>query len=233
MRNSPATIVAHRGLTENGLVENTLESLVAAVDAGISAVEFDVRRTADGEWIVHHDASLARIYDADCVIRETTLREAQRLAPVLTLDSALDLFGGGNTCLPLVEVKEPDSLAAPQLLEVLTRHARRTPLVVIARGHEMPEYLLNANASLAVMLYTRDWNEARDRSANGFSGFDLPHDSDDLELVARCMNQFEKQCQKVAVWTVNDVDAAWRWQELGAEWIITDRPLLLARALDE
>ncbi|HSG79679.1 MAG TPA: glycerophosphodiester phosphodiesterase [Acidimicrobiia bacterium] len=50
-------IIAHRGA---GLRhrENTLEAFAAAGGLGADAVELDVRRTADGVLVVHHDASV-------------------------------------------------------------------------------------------------------------------------------------------------------------------------------
>jgi len=51
--------LAHRGLHEpDGPGENTLEAFAAARDAGYG-VELDVRMSADGVPVVHHDAHLA------------------------------------------------------------------------------------------------------------------------------------------------------------------------------
>ena len=51
--------LAHRGLhAPGGPGENTLEAFAAARDAGY-AVELDVRMSADGVPVVHHDAHLA------------------------------------------------------------------------------------------------------------------------------------------------------------------------------
>lgn len=57
----PATIVGHRGLgagTVEGRVGNTLDSFLAAVDAGVAWVEVDVQRARDDVLFVHHDAAL-------------------------------------------------------------------------------------------------------------------------------------------------------------------------------
>lgn len=48
-------IFGHRGCTE-GFVENTIEAFVEARRLGADGVEFDVRRSADGALVVHHDA---------------------------------------------------------------------------------------------------------------------------------------------------------------------------------
>ncbi|MFF8814864.1 glycerophosphodiester phosphodiesterase [Streptomyces pactum] len=63
--------VAHRG---DPYVhrENTLPSLRSAVAAGATAVEFDVRLTADGVPVVVHDATLKRLWGYDRPVRELT-----------------------------------------------------------------------------------------------------------------------------------------------------------------
>ena len=53
------TLVAHRGWAARW-PENTVESLMAAVDAGADHIEFDVQLSADGVPILLHDATLER-----------------------------------------------------------------------------------------------------------------------------------------------------------------------------
>lgn len=50
-------VLAHRGATA-GCRENTLEAFAAARALGADGVELDVRRSADGVLVVHHDATL-------------------------------------------------------------------------------------------------------------------------------------------------------------------------------
>jgi glycerophosphoryl diester phosphodiesterase len=51
-------VFAHRGCTEGGLPENTLEAFAEARRLGADGVELDVRLTADGGLAVHHDAEI-------------------------------------------------------------------------------------------------------------------------------------------------------------------------------
>ncbi len=51
-------VAAHRGVAA-GVAENTLEAFRNAIDVGADMVEFDVRRTRDGELIAFHDALVA------------------------------------------------------------------------------------------------------------------------------------------------------------------------------
>jgi glycerophosphoryl diester phosphodiesterase len=51
-------VLAHRGSAdpEQGVRENSLEAFDLAAELGADGVELDVRRTADGHLVVHHDA---------------------------------------------------------------------------------------------------------------------------------------------------------------------------------
>ncbi len=55
----PPWIAGHRGALP--LLENTLPALELAVAEGADMVEFDVRATADGLLVLHHDADLGRL----------------------------------------------------------------------------------------------------------------------------------------------------------------------------
>ncbi len=55
-RSSPL-VFAHRGYTD-GPVENTVAAFEAAGRLGADGVELDVRLTADGALVVHHDAAI-------------------------------------------------------------------------------------------------------------------------------------------------------------------------------
>src|SRR5262245_10346880 len=49
-------VVAHRGVCGPGAPENSLAAVAAAIAAGADAVEVDVHRTADGVFVLAHDA---------------------------------------------------------------------------------------------------------------------------------------------------------------------------------
>ena len=51
-------VIAHRGGSGLGGVENTLDVFKKAIELGVDMVEFDVRRTKDDALIVFHNASI-------------------------------------------------------------------------------------------------------------------------------------------------------------------------------
>ena len=51
-------VIAHRGGSGLGGVENTMDAFVNAIKLGVDMVEFDVRRTKDNALIVIHDSEI-------------------------------------------------------------------------------------------------------------------------------------------------------------------------------
>lgn len=71
-------IIAHRGLS--GLeVENTDEAFIAAGKHSYYGIESDVRRTADGKFVMCHDADLERIAGVKTKVESSTLAELQAI----------------------------------------------------------------------------------------------------------------------------------------------------------
>ncbi|HXT05908.1 MAG TPA: glycerophosphodiester phosphodiesterase family protein [Roseiarcus sp.] len=91
--------IAHRGWHGAGRPENSLAAAEAASAAGY-AVECDIQRTADGEAVVFHDDTLARLTGAKGRIGDFTLAAlgALRLAgsdePIPTLGELIKLIAG-------------------------------------------------------------------------------------------------------------------------------------------
>ena len=56
-RGAMTDVIAHRGASRLA-PENTIEAFELAVAVGADGIELDVRRTADGVLVVHHDARL-------------------------------------------------------------------------------------------------------------------------------------------------------------------------------
>jgi len=80
-------VIAHRGASRLAQ-ENTVAAFEMAAIAGADGVELDVRRTADGVLVVHHDA---RVTDGRVIV-ETPWQELPPYVP--TFGEALDACGG-------------------------------------------------------------------------------------------------------------------------------------------
>src|SRR5690242_709486 len=93
--NGPLAIVHRGGALEAD--ENTIEAFAAAIGAGHTYVETDVRVTADGVLVVFHDRSLDRVTDRRGRVSDLPWSELARArvggrAAIPRLDEMLEAF---------------------------------------------------------------------------------------------------------------------------------------------
>lgn len=153
-------IIGHRGAA--GLApENTLPAFEAALRYGATWLQLDLRRSADGELVVIHDATVDRTTDGRGAVREMTLAQLKRLdagfrfspdgrffpfrgqgVTVPTLEQVLTAFPGARFRID-IQADDPDSVDA--LVSMLTRLGARDR-VVVASPHPRVLQRLRAEA---------------------------------------------------------------------------------------
>jgi len=77
--------------------ENTVAAFKAAFSAGASAIECDIRRTADGQFVAFHDATAGRLCGRNWAIAKTQWSHLKALRvlgeePIAHLDDILNLM---------------------------------------------------------------------------------------------------------------------------------------------
>src|ERR1700685_3925666 len=77
--NTVTGVFAHRGCTEGGIRENTVEAFAEARRLGADGVELDVRLTKDGALAIHHDAEVPGVG----VIPELEVADLPSYVPLL------------------------------------------------------------------------------------------------------------------------------------------------------
>lgn len=124
-------IIGHRGAA--GLApENTLRSFRTALEYDIDAIEFDVRRTADGVLVALHDATLDRTTDATGPLGKWTYSALSSVdagdgTSIPAIDEVLDRLASTDVALQ-IELKEP--CVADELLELLAEYELRDCVVL-------------------------------------------------------------------------------------------------------
>lgn len=115
-------IIAHRGASGLAL-ENTIESIQAALELKVDAIECDVRRTKDHKLVILHDPNTGRVSDTKLNVKEHTLAELQKVKlhnghHVPSLEQVLKLV---NNQVPLVlDIK--DGNLHHELLHLLEKY---------------------------------------------------------------------------------------------------------------
>ncbi|MDO5620200.1 MAG: glycerophosphodiester phosphodiesterase family protein [Paracoccus sp. (in: a-proteobacteria)] len=118
--------IAHRGLHQPGIPENSLAAFRAAIDAGY-AIECDIQPAADGTAMVFHDYDLKRLCGADGFVNQqspealaqTRLLDTDETIP--TLAQILALVAGRTPLL--IEIKDQDGRLGPDIGDLQDRVA--------------------------------------------------------------------------------------------------------------
>ncbi len=104
-------LIAHRNETP-GCPENSVASLTYSAQEGIYAVECDVRRTRDGEYVIYHDENTDRLTGVRRMVSELTLPELRAV-----------LAGAGREVITLQDLIRTYRADKPILLHVKERKA--------------------------------------------------------------------------------------------------------------
>jgi glycerophosphoryl diester phosphodiesterase len=94
--------IAHRGLHNAAVIENTASAFSAAI-AGGYGIETDLQISADGEAMVHHDDALGRLTEGSGRLSDMSAAAIKRVRfktvadRILTLGELCDLVGGRAT----------------------------------------------------------------------------------------------------------------------------------------
>ncbi|WP_068303060.1 glycerophosphodiester phosphodiesterase [Pararhodobacter sp. CCB-MM2] len=230
--------IAHRG---GGLEneENTLPAFAHAVGLGYRHLETDVRLTLDGEVVVHHDATLARLTGDPRRIDRLTWAELKRLRT-----------HGGAAIPRLTEVLEefPDTLfniepKAPDVVEPLAQVIRRAGAIErFGTGCFDPRRTARLRGLLGDGI---SWSPAH-RGVLGLwlRGWGLPIWHGRFPVVQvplafrgirvvtpRFLRAAHARGVQVQVWTVDDEAEMRQLLDMGVDGIMTDRPTLLKAVL--
>ncbi len=249
-------VIAHRGFCHIA-PENTLPAFELALACKPDLVEFDVRQSKDGEWLVLHDAELDRTTNARRVWRRRHNKlSAHTTAEIRGLDAGrwFDAPFAG-TRVPLLS--EALELIAPACVPLLERKA--------GSAADLAAFLRKRNLVHRVALQSFDWQFLREMHALepelllGALGpaHRLPGRKKLLgisrRLNKRWLNQAAKTGASVIVWnrklskravrlaherrfkvwvyTVNEPRLARRLLRAGVDGFITNNPPLLQRIL--
>jgi len=156
--------VAHRGLHDQNIVENTPSAFAAAI-AGGYGIECYLQITADDEAVVHHDDELGRLTDGAGRLDSMTAAELKRVPfrttadRIITFSELLDLVAGRTPLL--IELKsrnDGDRRLALRAAQVLGGYAG--PAALMSFDPFQIAVVREAAPTLTRGLVAeRDWNE--------------------------------------------------------------------------
>ncbi len=132
----PFFVIAHQGWSAR-YPANTLLSYAGTTEAGADACEVDIHRTADGQFVMMHDADTFRTTGQKGLIRKMTFESLRKLDAgikkgeqfkgtcIPTFDETMELLSK-NKCPTLVEIKSsrpfPFDETAKAVIDTIKKH---------------------------------------------------------------------------------------------------------------
>jgi glycerophosphoryl diester phosphodiesterase len=214
--------IGHRGLRSRS-VENSLAGFRMAAALGregrCDGVELDLRTTADGKFVVHHDPVL-RSGEAISALPLSVVRASQLEdgSPVPTLGEALEALDG---LVVFVEVKHlPRSSGRALVAQLQSRgdgvcHVHAFDHRVIARLRQ-----LDADLPMGILSCSYPIDPIGQVHDAGASTLWQESHLIDEALLVRC----RRDGIALIAWTVNDAAEAARLRKLGVDGICGDSP---------
>jgi glycerophosphoryl diester phosphodiesterase len=199
-------VLGHRGArASRSIPENTIASFELCLEHGCDGFEFDLRRSADGQAVVCHDAATGGLNIAETAAKDLGLpslvQVLQRFSSRAFLDIELKVAGLERQTWSALQAFPPQKgyVVSSFLPEVLRTLDALDASVWLGLLCETPECFGRFRESPAQWVIPRT-------------------DLADRTLV----DELHHAGKKVMVWTVNGVDEMHRLAEWGVEAIISD-----------
>jgi len=222
-------VYGHRGASADA-PENTLEAFAMARAQGADGVELDVRRSADGDLVLHHDAALP---DGRVVFETPT---AALPASVPSLADALDECAG---LVVNVEIKnspfepdhDPERGVADQVVDLLRARGGRDRVLVSSFDLATVDRVRACDPSVPTAFLTFVDPVGADAVAlaadRGHAAIHPHEGTVDADFVALA----HAAGLEVNVWTVDDPDRIRALADAGVDGIVTNVPARAVAAL--
>jgi len=221
-------LVAHRGASAEA-PENTLPAFERAAALSVDAFEFDLRLTADGEVVVHHDPTLDRTTGLTGPLIARTLAELRSGTNVPTLDEVLGAF---PTMPMLIELKEV--AGQERIRDVIIHHNAAGRCVVASEHHDAlacfrdGRFLVGASRKDILRLLVGSATATRPKEV-AYHALSVPDRHHFLPVATRrFIADAHRLGVPVHIWTVDDPAEAADLRARGANGILTNDPARLA-----
>lgn len=242
-------VIGHRG-NRAYAPENTIESMAQAVAAGADAIEFDIRLSADGIAVVHHDPTVVRTTSGHGAVERLTfaqLREFDAGANFSTDGGKTHPYRGKGHRIPsfdevleafpstplLIEIKTP--LASVAVRQAIEKHKAEERCLVDSLSRDALKIFADSKiafgaASGDVARLMQEVLLGRPITPLAYKALCVPLQYYGLPLpVRRFARVAPKYDCRVHVWTINSPVVAKDLWINGVNGIITDDPAMMLK----
>jgi glycerophosphoryl diester phosphodiesterase len=220
-------VLGHRGASRRAR-ENTLEAFEIALALGADGVELDVRLTADGVGVIHHDP----VVEGYGLVRAVPFEQLRQDQPhVPTLDEALDVLAGSLVniemkCLPWDPDPDPDGVVPALVAAAVEDRGIRDEVVVSSFDLDAVGAVRAIDARIPTGWLTTGLPVEKSAPLAVLRAVAWLH-PDRAEMAtdpAGSVHIAKEHGLRVNVWTVNDPGEMRALADAGADAFITDVP---------
>src|SRR5271170_2377398 len=230
--------IAHRGASAVA-PENTIAAFDEAIRLGASAVEFDVRLTADAVPVVIHDETVDRTTNGRGAVNSLTRLDLLRLdagswkhprfsgVRIPTLQEVLQTIG--SQAVPVLELKVP---VDPDLIRnILEENDALDRAVILSFDVGIVETFRRRLPGVTLGFSSEVWREDLPAQCRHLGAQILV-----LDVAAVCTDNVtaaHRLGREVWCYTINDPGAVAACSAMGVRGIITDHPNLIRRRVEK
>ena len=238
-------VIGHRGASSEA-PENTLAANRLAFQQSADGIEVDVRLTKDQKLVCMHDKNTLRTAGQELVIKESTLKELKSLdvglwkgkqwkgETIPTLEEVLEEIPKDKKIF--IEIKTGTESIDPLIEDIQKSKVESNCITVISFHQEVVKQVKRSRESLNVNLliaFSGPKEISNEEVLQRLTEFKL--DGVGAENHSRLSHTFVTPIleanKKVHVWTVDDIEEAKTYKELGLSSITTNVPQLIRSAL--
>ena len=129
--------IAHRGLYDDNIKENTIEAFDNAFNNGYQGIEFDVRLTKDNIPVVLHDSFLSRVFGIKGLLKNFTYQELRN-----------------------------KNIDIPKLEDVINRYQNKVMIIELKEKIDITKYLENPKNNYYISSFNYDYVAYLKKSSN-------------------------------------------------------------------
>ncbi len=231
-------IIAHRGGGDLG-AENTIKGIETAAEENAGWTEIDVQRTKDGQYIINHDASFARVAGINKTPMEMTLEEIKQLRvknefqpelppqPVPSFEEILDAARGKIGVFVELKGKSADEKMVDDVVRIIEEKNMLDECVILSLDYKIIEYTHEKHPQIKTgFLYFFSMGKLKDLKGNYLI-------MEEREASPDKIREIHNAGKKAVVWTVNTPESIERFVTSSVDGIITDHVLLVKEAIEK
>lgn len=220
-------IVGHRGCA--GIEpENTLRSILKAIEHGVDYVEVDVRACKTGEIIAIHDVTVNRTTNGSGYVRDLSFNELRKLnagkgEKIPTLREVIDAVKG--KCGLIVEIKEENIWR--QTLEIIREEGIGGNTIITSFYHTVIKDVKSLHPDIKCgVIFTCEPVNTSTLALDANAEIIFPNYN---YVTQKLINNAHRFNLEIIAWTVNKVEDAVKLLKQGVDGLVTDRPDLMIK----